>query len=115
MAMAFANARASRLGVHPFDPLRAPCGSREWVRKVLGFPRNLVAPELHDAHGVGWLAVVCQDEFGDPQIPAANDSSDRKALFARLGSTLVLDVVPTAGSLAGLRVIEQGVLVIDEV
>src|SRR5215472_17259150 len=115
MAMAFANARASRLGVHPFDPLRAPCGSREWIRKVLGFPRNLVAPELHDAHSVGWLAVICQDEFGDPKITAAKDSPDRTALLARLGSTLVLYVVPTAGSLAGLRVIEHRVLLIDEV
>src|SRR5215469_3843784 len=100
MAMAFANARASRLWVHPFDPLRAPCGSREWIRKVLGFPSNLVAPELHDAHGVGWLAVICQDEFGDPKITAANDSPDGKALFARLSSALDLYVASTADPLA---------------
>jgi hypothetical protein len=31
---------------------------REWIRKVLCFPRNLDARELHDAHGVGRLAVI---------------------------------------------------------
>src|SRR5258708_37101088 len=86
--------------VHPFEPLSAPCGSHEWIRKVLCFPRNLVVPELHDAHGVGRLAVICQDEFGDPKITAANDSLDSKPLFARLTSALVLYVASTAASLA---------------
>src|ERR1700676_2080508 len=94
------NSRASRLCIHPFDPLSAPCGSHERIRKVLCFPRNLVVPELHDAQGVGRLAVICQDEFGDPKIPAANHSSDSEPLFARLTSALVLYVASTAGSLA---------------
>jgi hypothetical protein len=47
--------------------------SYEWIRKVLGFPRNLVVPEHRDADGVGRLAVISQDEFGDPKITAAND------------------------------------------
>src|SRR5579863_9626186 len=70
----------SRLCVHPFDPLSAERGSHEWVRKVLRFTRNLVASELHDAHGVGRLPVVCQDEFGHPKFTAADDASDRKPL-----------------------------------
>src|ERR1700688_626922 len=100
MAVSLANARASRLCVHPFDPLSAECGSHEWIRKVLCLPRNFVAPELHDAHGVGRLAVIGQDEFGDPKITAANDSSDRKPLVARLTGALILYVGSTAGSLA---------------
>src|ERR1700692_3958765 len=100
MAVSFPNSRASRLCLHPFDPLSAPCGSHECIRKVLCFPRDLVAPELHDAHGVGRLAVICQDEFGDPKVTATNDSSDSKPLFARLTSALVLYVAATAGSLA---------------
>ena len=91
---------ASRLCVHPFDPLRARCGSHEWIRKVLCFPRNFVAPELHDAHGVGWFRVIFQDEFGDPEITAADDSLDGKSLFAWLTSALVLYVASPAGSLA---------------
>src|SRR5580704_17380053 len=93
-----ANSRASRLCVHPFDPLSAPGGSHEWIRKVLCFPRNLDAREFHDAHGIGRLAVICQDEFGDPKITAANDPSDSKPLFARLTGALVLYVASTAGS-----------------
>ena len=88
------------LCVHPFDPLSAKCGGREWIRKVLCFPRNLVALELHDAHRVGRLAVICQNEFGDPKITAANDLPDSKPLFARLTGALVLYVASTAGSLA---------------
>src|SRR5271170_5216155 len=113
MAVSLANSPASRLCVHPFDPLSAPCGSHEWIRKVLCFPRNFVAPELHYAHGVGWLAVICQDEFGDPKVTAANDSSDSKALFARLTSALVLYVASTAGSLARLWIVKHRVVVID--
>src|SRR6202050_3260404 len=115
MAVSLTNSRVSRLCVPRFAPLSAPCGSREWIRKVLCFPRNLVVPELHDAHGVGWLAVICQDEFGDPKITAANDSSDSKPLCARLTGALVLYVASTAGSLALLRVFQNSVLVIDAV
>src|SRR5262249_10366914 len=81
-------------------PIERAWGSHERIRKVLCFPRNLVVPELHDAHGVGRLAVICQDEFGDPKITAANDSSGSKPLFARLTSALVLYVASTTGSLA---------------
>src|SRR5271154_2704454 len=90
----------SRLCVHPFDPLSAECGSYEWIRKVLCLPRNLVAPEFHDAHGVGRLVIISQDEFGDPEIPAAKDSPDRKPLVAGLTGALVLYVASTTGSLA---------------
>src|SRR5580692_6834144 len=85
-------APASRLCAHPFDPLSAKCGSREWIRKVLRFPRNLVARELHDAHRVRRLAVIGQDQFGHPKITAANDSSDSKPLLVRLAGALALYV-----------------------
>src|ERR1700721_3658836 len=98
MAVPLANSRASRLCVHPLDQLSAPCGSHEWVRKVLCLPRNLVAPELHDAHGVGRLAVIRQNVFGDPKIAAASDSSDIKPLVARLTGALILYVVSPGGS-----------------
>src|SRR5580765_5863466 len=100
MAVSLANSHALRLCIDPFDPLSAPCGCHEWIRKVLCFPRNLVAPELHDAHGVGRLAVICQDEFGDPKVAATKDSSDSKPLFAWLAGALVLYVASTTGSLA---------------
>src|ERR1700676_1163863 len=100
MAVSLANSRAWRLCVHAFDPLSAPCGSHEGIRKVLCFPRTLVASELHDATGVGRLGIICSDEFADPKIPGANNSPDSKALFARLTGALLLYVASTAGSLA---------------
>src|SRR6202040_4141453 len=72
MAVSLANSRATRLCVHPFDPLSAPRGSHEWICKVLCFPRNLVVPELHDAQGVSRFAVMGRDELGDQKTPAAN-------------------------------------------
>src|SRR5580700_140655 len=115
MALPLANSRASRSCVHAFDPLSAGCGSREWIRKVLGFPRHLVAAELHDAHGVGRLAVIGQDEFGDPKITAADDPPDSESFFVRLIRALILYVAPTADPLAGLRVFQNSVLVINAV
>src|ERR1700685_2171378 len=47
--------------------------------------------------------------------PPPNDSADGKPLFAQLTSALVLDVASTAGSLAGLGVFQDHVLVIDAV
>jgi hypothetical protein len=77
------------------------------------FPRDLVVSELHDAHSVGRLAVICQDEFGDPKITATDDASDSKPLLARLTGALVLYVTSTAGSFARLRVVQHRVLLID--
>src|SRR3984957_8272426 len=100
MVVPLANSRASRLCVHPFDHLSAKCGSHEWIRKILCFSHNLVAPELHDAHGIGRLAIICQDEIGDPKITATNESSDNKPLLARLTRALALYIASAAGSLA---------------
>ena len=88
------------LGVHPFDPLRAPGTRLEGIRKILCFTCNLVVTELHDAHGVGRLTVICQDVFADPKITAANDSPHSETLFTRLLSACDLYVASTADSLA---------------
>src|SRR6516164_2997339 len=88
------------LGVHPFDPLCTPGARLERIPKILCFPCNLVAAELHDAYGVGRLTVIGQDVFADPKITAANDSSHSKTLFTRLLSACDLYVASTADSLA---------------
>src|SRR5437016_12860616 len=92
--------RVSWLRVHPFDPLCAPGARLERIRKVLCFPCNLLAAELHDAHGVGRLTVICQDVFGDPKITAATDSPHSETLFTRLLSACDLYVASTGDSLA---------------
>ena len=91
---------AFRLLVHPFDPLCAPGARRERIGKILRFPGNLVADELHDAHGVGWLSIICQDVFADPKIVPADDSPHSKTLFARLLGARDLYVLTTADALA---------------
>jgi len=92
--------RVSWLSVHPFDPLGAPRTRLERIRKVLCFPGNLVAAELHDAHGIGRLTVVCQDVFSDPKITAATDSPHSETLFTRLLRACDLYVASAADSLA---------------
>ncbi len=101
--------------VHPFHILSASWAGLEWIGKVLRLSRHLFAPELHDAHRVGWLAIIGQDEFGDPKITAANDSLDRKALPVRLDRAGDLDIAPAAYALALLGVFQHRVLVIDAV
>src|ERR1700722_18958552 len=96
-----------------FDQVSAEGGSRKWIRKILRFVRNLEASELHDADGVGGLAVVGQDEFGDPQVAAADDPPDSKAFLVGLNLALFLNVGSAAGAFAGLRVIQDGVVAID--
>src|SRR5579862_6534457 len=68
------------LPAYRFDPLRAPAAGLERIGKVLGFSRNLVAAELHDAHGVGRLPVIGQNVLRDPKITAADDSPHSEAL-----------------------------------
>ena len=45
----------------------------ERVRKVLGLAGHLAIQELHDAHRIGWPAVIRQDEFRDPEVTRADD------------------------------------------
>src|ERR1700722_3568352 len=115
-------ARTDRLAMPPhrnlgnaLDPLSAPCGGLEWIGKILRFPGDLVAAELHDAHGVRRLAVISQDVLGDPKITTADDSPHCETLFARLLGAGDLYVASTVDSLARLWVIQHRVLVIDGV
>src|SRR6516225_10223264 len=107
--------RVSRLRVHPFDPLSTPGTRLERIRKVLCLPCNLVAAELHNAHGVGRLTVIGQDVFSDPKITAAADSPHEETLFARLVRACDLYVPSAANSLARLRVFQHRILAIDAV
>ena len=75
--------------------------------------RDSEAHEFHDAHGVGRLGVIHQNEFGDPNIAAADDSTDRKTFLVGLNGALFLDVGAAAGAFAGLRVVQHGIVGID--
>ena len=88
------NSRASRLCVHPFDPLSAPCGSHEWIRKVLCFPRNLDAAasaELRSEHPLGKAVVAYVRGLGRPITePERFDYTPGRGITARVDGATVL-------------------------
>src|SRR5579859_4678753 len=69
---------------NPPDQMGARGSRLEGVTKVLGFAGNLAIEELHDAHRVGWLAIISEDEFRDPEIAPAYDAAHAEALRVRL-------------------------------
>src|SRR4051812_34340821 len=85
----------------------------EPVGEILRLVRHQSFAEFHDAHRVGWYAVIGQYEFSDPEIAAANNAPDRKTLLAWLDGSALLDVVPAPDPLARLRIIEHGILAVD--
>src|SRR5271166_3567574 len=95
---------------HPLDQMRARGSGFERVGKVLGLAGHLAIQELHDAHRVGRPAVICEDEFRDPEVARADDAAHREALRVRLRDARRLDVVPAPDALARLRVLEHCVL-----
>src|SRR5690242_11646176 len=85
------------------------------IAEILRFMRDLPVAEFHDADRVRRHAVIGQYEFGDPEIAAADDAPERKALLVRLDGSALLNVAPATDPLARLRIIEHGVLTIDVV
>src|SRR5271166_3800969 len=100
------HATVAPISPHPLNPLRARRSWLEWVAKVLGLAGHLAIEELHDAHRIGWLAVIRQDEFRDPEVARADDAAHTEALGVRLRGASGLDVVPAPDALARLRVLE---------
>ena len=69
---------------HSLDQISARRSGLERVTEVLGLAGHLAVQELHDAHCVGRLAIVSEDEFRDPEIAAADDAANLEALGVRL-------------------------------
>src|SRR3569833_3698045 len=83
------------------------------IGEILRFMDDLPITEFHDAHRIGWNAIVSEYKFGDPEISAACHSPDRKSLFIWLNEPALLNVVPTANPLARLRIIKHRIFAID--
>src|ERR1700685_104895 len=105
----------SEHSAHQLDPLSARRTRLEGVAEVLGLAGNLAVSKLHDTHRVGRRAVVCQDEFTDPKVAGTEYAPHTKALLVRLRRTRRLDIAPAADSLAGLRVLEHCIVVVNVV
>src|ERR1700675_269303 len=83
------------------------------VGEILRFVYHQSFAEFHDAHRVRRYAVIGKHEFSDPEIAAADNSPDRKALLVWLDGSTLLNVVPAANPLARLRIIKHSVLAVD--
>src|SRR6516225_2817377 len=98
---------------HQLHQMRARWPRLERIAEVLRFSYNVPVPEFHDAHRIRGRAVVGEHEFRDPEITVADDSPHGKALLARLNGPALLDIAPTLDALAGLRIVEHGVVAVD--
>src|SRR6478672_11940802 len=93
--------------------MRARGSGVERIGEILRFMRDQSVAEFHDAHRVGWYAVIGQYEFTDPEIAAADNAPDRKTLLVGLDGSALLKVVPAADPLARLWIIKHGILAVD--
>src|SRR4051794_38789375 len=83
------------------------------ISEILRFVGHQSFAKFHDAHCVRRYAVIGKHEFSDPEIAAADNSSDRKTLLVWLNEATFLNVVPAANPLARLRIIKHSILAID--
>src|SRR6202166_592488 len=83
------------------------------IGEILRFVGPQSFAKFHDAHRVRRCAVIGKNELSDPEIAAADNPPDRKALLVRLDEPAFLNVVPAADPLARLRIIKHGILAVD--
>src|SRR5882757_9958757 len=83
------------------------------IGEILCFVRHQSFTEFHDAHRVGWDAVIAKYEFSDPEVAAPDHSPDRKTLLVGLHGSALLNVPPAADPLARLRIIKHSILAVD--
>ena len=95
-----------------FNPLGARRPRLEGITEVLRLARDLSTPELHDTDSVGWLTIITDDIFGNPKIAAPNHASDGEVLVGKQPPRRP-DGEPTTDALAGLRVFQHDVVVVD--
>src|ERR1700730_2641452 len=97
-------ARSSTRGHATVTPMSPHPSAQPIARaKVLGLARRRAIQRLHDAHRIGRLPVIGEDEFRDPEVTRADDSAHREALGVRLSDARGLYVVPAPDALARLR------------
>src|SRR5580700_3989844 len=99
--------------MNPLNPLNSRRARFERITEVLGFADHLPVPELHNAHRVRRLPVVCEDEFSNPEVGSTEYPPHREAFLVRLCETRCLNVVPTADALPRLRILEHCVLLVN--
>src|ERR1700722_2658457 len=106
-------ARAWTLFPYLLNKMRTRGSRIKPVGEILRFMGHQSFAEFHDTHRVRWYAVIAKYEFRDPEIAAADNSTDRITLPVRLDEPALLNVMPAADPLARLRIIKHGILAID--
>src|SRR6516162_8600473 len=104
---------ASISSTYWLDPLSARGPRLEGIAEILGLTSDLPVPEFHDAYRVRWQAVVCKDEFSDPEVGSTEYASHRKALLVRLRKTRCLNIASTADPLPRLRVLKHRIVAVN--
>src|SRR4051812_45550500 len=85
----------------------------ESAGEILRFVGYQSVAKFHDAHRVGWYAVIGKHEFSDPEIAAPDHSPDCKALLIWLNGSALLNIVLAADPLSRLRINKHGIVAVD--
>src|SRR6185369_634269 len=95
-----------------FNPLGTPRPRLEGVTEVLRLAKDLSIPKLHDTDSVGRLPIITDDIFSNPKIAAPNHAPNGEVLVGKQPPRRP-DGEPTTDALAGLGVLQHGVVVVD--
>jgi hypothetical protein len=96
--------------------LTPPRWRHKAIREVLGLVHDLAVPKLHDADCVRRSAEVADRVFGDPQLTTSNNSADLEARWlAGVMSPQSLQIPSSEDALPGLRVITNGIVIVNGV
>src|SRR5580658_2201597 len=69
---------------HSLDQMGARRSGLERLTEILGLAGHPAIQEFHDAHRVGRMAVIGEDEFRDPEVARSHDAAHAEALRVRL-------------------------------
>ena len=101
-------------GSNLLDPLSAPSWRIKWLGEVLRFVNNFAVLKLHYADGIERTALVGNRVFRNPQFTGTEKPPNAEAgRFARVMTAKVLQIPFAVYPFTGLRVIADGMLVVD--
>jgi len=101
-------------GSNLLDPLSSPSRRIKRLGEVLGFVHYFAVLKLHDADGIERTALVGNRVFRNPQFTGTEKPPNAEAgRFARVMTAKVLQIPFAVYPFTGLRVIADGMLVVD--
>jgi hypothetical protein len=96
------------------NPLLPPDRRLKGIREILCFVDDLAVAELHDAYRVCPLPLVRDRVFRNPEIPVSENPLDLEpGRLARMMTPQGLQIAPAEDSLARLRIITNGIILVN--